>query len=151
MVGSEADLVVGRALAPDSKEAGQTALAAGTSRAVVEETETRSEEVQGVLVDTTDPARVPTAAAVLQAWGREAEASAVEVVGAVGGDNKHLWRYRQEHGHDANECKANSYALPLGKTYCVYILVFECAYNRIRPTNRQASCSGHHGRKRQDV
>ena len=90
MVGSEAELVVGRALDPDSQEVGQIALAAETSRAVAAETETRSEEVQGVLVDTTDPAPVPTAAAALQARGREAEASAAAVGAAVGGDDKHI-------------------------------------------------------------
>ena len=47
---------------------------AETSRGVAEETETHSEEVPEVLGDTTDPARVPTAAAALPVWDREVEA-----------------------------------------------------------------------------
>lgn len=46
-------------------------------------TETHSEEVPGVLGDTTVPARVPTATAVLLVWDREVEGFGAEV-GAAG-------------------------------------------------------------------
>jgi hypothetical protein len=64
-------------------------LEAGTSPGVEEETETHSEEVPGVLADTTDPARVPTAAAVPPAWDPEAEVGVVAVAGA---DERRLMR-----------------------------------------------------------
>ena len=54
-------------------EGDQTALEAGTSRGVAEETETHSAEVLEALGDTTDRARAPTAAAGLPAWDREAD------------------------------------------------------------------------------
>jgi hypothetical protein len=67
----------------DSAEEGQTALEAGTSHEAVAEIETHSEVVRGVLVDTTDLAHAPTAAAVPPAWGREAGGSEAEAgVGA---------------------------------------------------------------------
>lgn len=71
--------VVGWARATDSEEAGQTALEDGTSPEAAEVTETHSEEVPGVLGDTTDPARVPTATAVPPAWDHEVEAFKAEV------------------------------------------------------------------------
>lgn len=74
--------VVRSARVTDSVEAGQTALEAETSHGVAEGTETHSEEVPGVLGDTTDPARVPTAIAAPPAWDREAEADAAVVAGA---------------------------------------------------------------------
>ena len=72
----------------------QTALEAGTSRGVAEETEMRSGEVRGVLAVTTDLAHVPTAAAAPPAWVREvagSEAEVDEVVAAVAGE-RHLLR-----------------------------------------------------------
>ena len=68
---------------------GQTALEAETSPGVEEETETHSEEVPGVLADTTDLARVPTAAAAPPAWDPEAEVGVVAVAGA---DERRLLR-----------------------------------------------------------
>jgi len=63
-------------------------LEAGTSRAVAQATEMHSEEVPGVLGDTTDPARARTAAAVPPAGDPEVEASAAAVDVAVAGGGK---------------------------------------------------------------
>jgi hypothetical protein len=72
-----------------SAEGGQIALEAGTSRAAAQATEMHSEEVPGVLRDTTDPARARTAAAVPPAWDPEVEASAAAVdLAAVAGGGK---------------------------------------------------------------
>lgn len=80
----------GRALATDWEEADQTALEAGASHAAEEEAETRLEGVQEVPAEITDPAREPTASVVPPVWGREEEASAVEVAAEVEGDDKRL-------------------------------------------------------------
>ena len=71
---------------------GQTALEAGTSPGVEEETETHLEEAPGVLADTTGPARVPTATAALPAWDPEGEGPEVEVgvAGVAGADEGRL-------------------------------------------------------------
>ena len=62
---------------------------AGTSRGAAQATEMHSEEVPGVLGDTTDPARARTAAAALPAWDPEVEGSAAAVdVAAVAGGGK---------------------------------------------------------------
>ena len=94
---SETEQVVDRPQAADPVEEGQTALEGGTSHEVVAEIETHSEVVPGVLVDTTDLAHVPTAAAGPPAWVREAAASEA----AVGADNRHQLRNCREHGNEA--------------------------------------------------
>jgi hypothetical protein len=76
------ELAVGWAGVTDSAVGGRTALEAETSPGVAEETETHSEEVPGALADTTDPARVPIAAAAPPAWDPEAEVGVVAVAGA---------------------------------------------------------------------
>jgi hypothetical protein len=83
---SATELAVGWAGVTGSTVAGQTALEAGTSLGVEEETETHLEEAPEVLADTTGPARVPTATAALPAWDPEGEGPEVEVgVAAVAG------------------------------------------------------------------
>jgi hypothetical protein len=86
---SATELAAGWARVTGSAAGGQTALEAATSRGVAAETETHLEEVPGVLGDTTDPARVPTAAAVPRAWAPEVEAPGAEVDAAavVGADS----------------------------------------------------------------
>jgi Protein of unknown function (DUF2950) len=91
---SATELAVGWAGVIGSAVGGQTALEAETSPGVEEETETHSEEVPGVLADTTDPARVPTAAAAPPAWDPEGEGSEAEVgvVAVAGADERRLLR-----------------------------------------------------------
>ena len=68
----------------------QTALEAGTSAGVAEETETHSAEVPEVLGDSTDRARVPAATAVPPAWDPEVEASEGDVAVAAGAGKRCL-------------------------------------------------------------
>lgn len=72
--------------------AGQTALEAGTSRGVAEETETHSAEVPEVLADTTDRAPVPTAAEAPPARDPGAEASEGDGAAVAGADKRCLGR-----------------------------------------------------------
>src|SRR4029077_15528776 len=79
---SATELAVGWAGVIGSAVGGQTALEAETSPGVEEETETHSEGVPGALADTTDPARLPTAAAAPPVGEPEVEGDVVAVSGA---------------------------------------------------------------------
>ena len=67
---------------------------------MAEETETHLEEVLEALVDTTDRARVPTAAAVPPAWDRGVEAleGEVGVAEVAGADEQCYWRREDSWG-----------------------------------------------------